>query len=191
MYNSYIQKCWEFFNYFKTVLTSSSLFLYLLSLSFTLLILSISLDSSSQFLLPFPLNLSLHIPLFSFLPSPPHPSTLSSPIHPLFLGCTLVSSQLCNNGIIDAGEECDDGNTADNDGCSMLCAIENNYECNNTMAPSVCTPILLDLDVSDGSLSKDSTAEFFDLNVPVFLFDPTMAQYFISPAGVRRDYLYV
>ena len=31
---------------------------------------------------------------------------------------------LCGNGVVDPGEACDDGNTADNDGCSATCGIE-------------------------------------------------------------------
>jgi cysteine-rich repeat protein len=31
---------------------------------------------------------------------------------------------VCGNGIIEAGEDCDDGNTADNDGCSSTCHRE-------------------------------------------------------------------
>ncbi|MCP4246278.1 MAG: DUF4215 domain-containing protein, partial [bacterium] len=30
----------------------------------------------------------------------------------------------CGNGIIEAGEECDDGNNTDGDGCSVECLIE-------------------------------------------------------------------
>jgi len=32
--------------------------------------------------------------------------------------------QFCGNGVIDQGEECDDGNWLDGDGCSSGCAIE-------------------------------------------------------------------
>ncbi|MFH1787744.1 MAG: myxococcus cysteine-rich repeat containing protein [archaeon] len=39
--------------------------------------------------------------------------------HPL----TLLSST-CGNGIIENGEECDDGNAVDGDGCSSICKIE-------------------------------------------------------------------
>ena len=31
---------------------------------------------------------------------------------------------MCGNGVIDEGEECDDGNTIDGDGCSSSCTIE-------------------------------------------------------------------
>ena len=30
----------------------------------------------------------------------------------------------CGNGFVDSGEECDDQNRVDGDGCSVACAIE-------------------------------------------------------------------
>jgi cysteine-rich repeat protein len=41
----------------------------------------------------------------------------------------------CGNGVVDSGEECDDGNTNLNDGCTM-CRIGAGYTCSG--APSVC-----------------------------------------------------
>jgi cysteine-rich repeat protein len=35
----------------------------------------------------------------------------------------------CGNGVIDAGEECDDGNWAGHDGCSAVCTVEPGYRC--------------------------------------------------------------
>jgi TonB family protein len=32
-----------------------------------------------------------------------------------------VSTAVCGNGILEAGEQCDDGNTSDGDGCSSTC----------------------------------------------------------------------
>ena len=32
----------------------------------------------------------------------------------------------CGDGIVDGGEQCDDGNTQDGDGCSSSCALEQN-----------------------------------------------------------------
>ncbi len=35
-----------------------------------------------------------------------------------------LEANCCGNGILDNNEECDDGNTTDNDGCSALCTTE-------------------------------------------------------------------
>ena len=46
-------------------------------------------------------------------------------------------TQVCGNGVLEAGEQCDNGNQA---GCNN-CVIQSGYECANTQgAPSVCTP---------------------------------------------------
>ncbi|NUP05869.1 MAG: DUF4215 domain-containing protein [Polyangiaceae bacterium] len=45
----------------------------------------------------------------------------------------------CGNGALEADEACDDGNSADNDGCSASCAVETGYDC--TGEPSECAPI--------------------------------------------------
>lgn len=37
---------------------------------------------------------------------------------------TTPSSPVCGNGVRDAGEQCDDGNTTNNDGCSAVCVTE-------------------------------------------------------------------
>ncbi len=44
----------------------------------------------------------------------------------------------CGNGILDPGEQCDDGNVIAGDGCSANCTIESGFSC--TGQPSVCTP---------------------------------------------------
>jgi large repetitive protein len=46
---------------------------------------------------------------------------------------------VCGNGIVEPGEQCDDGNTLSGDGCSSTCQVEAGYQC--TGQPSVCTPI--------------------------------------------------
>lgn len=43
---------------------------------------------------------------------------------------------LCGNGVIDSGEVCDDGNTANGDGCSNTCTIEIGFFCEEQ--PSIC-----------------------------------------------------
>jgi cysteine-rich repeat protein len=46
-------------------------------------------------------------------------------------------SASCGDSVVQAGEQCDDGNTASGDGCSATCQIEPCYTC--TGQPSVCT----------------------------------------------------
>lgn len=48
-----------------------------------------------------------------------------------------VCAVACGNGILDAGEECDDGGTSSTDGCSNLCKHEITYTAvNETSAPN-------------------------------------------------------
>ena len=35
----------------------------------------------------------------------------------------------CGNGVIDAGEECDDRNSQNGDGCNDSCKLETGYDC--------------------------------------------------------------
>jgi cysteine-rich repeat protein len=43
----------------------------------------------------------------------------------------------CGDGVVSPREDCDDGNTANNDGCSSTCGIEPGYGCTST-SPSTC-----------------------------------------------------
>ncbi|MFN0064581.1 MAG: lectin-like protein [Myxococcaceae bacterium] len=47
----------------------------------------------------------------------------------------------CGNGVLASGEACDDGNSANGDGCSSTCVVEPNYVCTNVNVntPSTCT----------------------------------------------------
>ncbi len=55
----------------------------------------------------------------------------------------------CGNSIIEQGEQCDDGNTNNNDGCSYLCQIEED----NT---PTTTPNILDISKLQGTIVKTS-----------------------------------
>ena len=54
-----------------------------------------------------------------------------------FLTASLVSvlvlessaQAVCGNSTLDAGEECEDGNTTNGDGCDDTCAIESGWDC--------------------------------------------------------------
>jgi cysteine-rich repeat protein len=43
---------------------------------------------------------------------------------------------VCGNGVVELAEECDDGNSVANDGCSSSCTVEQGWQC--TGAPSIC-----------------------------------------------------
>lgn len=36
---------------------------------------------------------------------------------------------MCGHGVVDAGEQCDDGNMTEADGCSIACTIEQGWSC--------------------------------------------------------------
>ncbi len=55
---------------------------------------------------------------------------------------TLYNVAMCGDENLDPGEDCDDGNTADGDGCDATCTLAACYSC--TGQPSVCTPEAID-----------------------------------------------
>ena len=57
----------------------------------------------------------------------------------LAVALVAFSGAACGNGIISRSEQCDDGNTRDEDGCSRVCTVEDGYRC--TGQPSVCVRI--------------------------------------------------
>jgi cysteine-rich repeat protein len=79
--------------------------------------------------------------------------------------CT-YTPPLCGNGVIDttwlpsgtpSPEGCDDGNTADGDGCSSSCTVETGYACSG--APSMCAPVCGDGLVVGGEQCDDGDTE--------------------------------
>lgn len=50
-----------------------------------------------------------------------------------------VPQGVCGDSVIDAGEQCDDGNRMDEDGCSATCAVEHGNYCGGE--PSVCISV--------------------------------------------------
>ncbi|KAJ1471368.1 hypothetical protein T484DRAFT_1844339 [Baffinella frigidus] len=43
-------------------------------------------------------------------------------------------NQVCGDGVVDEGEQCDDRNTVDRDGCSSSCMVECGFECQGVWA---------------------------------------------------------
>jgi cysteine-rich repeat protein len=74
----------------------------------------------------------------------------------------------CGDGITQIGEECDDGNLANNDGCSSTCEIEGNYcaevEPNNAIAEAT---LLSGCDGGTGQITPTGDADFYELEVLV------------------------
>jgi cysteine-rich repeat protein len=50
----------------------------------------------------------------------------------------LTFRRTCGDGVVDPGEQCDDGKRLDADGCDALCRVEPCFECAGV--PSVCAP---------------------------------------------------
>lgn len=44
---------------------------------------------------------------------------------------------ICGNGTLDAGEQCDDGNVMDFDGCTG-CVIDAGWDCSGTICTQYC-----------------------------------------------------
>jgi cysteine-rich repeat protein len=54
-----------------------------------------------------------------------------------FAADRVIVKPACGDGVVDPGDQCDDGNTLASDGCSATCTVEAGWAC--TGSPSVCT----------------------------------------------------
>jgi fibro-slime domain-containing protein len=54
----------------------------------------------------------------------------------------LAPNSKCGDGVISGAEQCEDGNTMSNDGCSSSCRVETNHECLNGVGKP-CTHIVV------------------------------------------------
>ena len=62
---------------------------------------------------------------------------------------TYTTTAVCGDGIIGAGEQCDDDNTTNGDGCSAQCKIESCWTC--VSQPSTCSPATAGTACNDGN----------------------------------------
>lgn len=76
------------------------------------------------------------------------------------------------DGVVDNGEECDDGNAVDDDGCSASSAVEDNYSCSNTI-------LWGDSDVNNITFANSAQVE----EVQFFKADGSQ----IKPTGIIGD----
>ena len=76
-------------------------------------------------------------------------------------GSACISS-FCGDNVVDAGEQCDDGNASNSDGCSDVCAIETGYTCSGQ--PNTCQDInecITNTDNCDADATCTNTAGSF------------------------------
>jgi cysteine-rich repeat protein len=66
----------------------------------------------------------------------------------------------CGDGVVGPGEQCDDGNVFDNDGCSATCALQPGYTCSGM--PSVCVTTCGDGVQAGGELCDDGNTNSGD-----------------------------
>ena len=66
------------------------------------------------------------------------------------------AAAVCGNNDVEIGEDCDDNNTTNGDGCSSTCTVESGYTC--TGDPSTCTldPVCGNNDVETGEDCDDN-----------------------------------
>ncbi|MDD9936751.1 MAG: DUF4215 domain-containing protein [Myxococcales bacterium] len=69
----------------------------------------------------------------------------------------------CGDGLVEGSEQCDDGDTADVDGCSATCTVEELYACNGE--PSECQPVWSFVSIRQFNVAN--------VNPPALHYDPT------------------
>ena len=69
-------------------------------------------------------------------------------------GTTLPPPVACGNGLLNVGEQCDDGNTTSGDGCSPLCQLEDNCLCPAPGQHCLCLSTC-----GNGILTSDETCD--------------------------------
>ncbi len=70
--------------------------------------------------------------------------------------CGDATISVCGNGVLEAGEMCDDGNSVPGDGCSGTCQIEASYSCPNVGQPCVYS---LQRVCGDGKVEGDEACD--------------------------------
>ncbi len=70
--------------------------------------------------------------------------------------CADATISVCGNGVIEAGEMCDDGNPMPGDGCSGTCQIEPSFTCPNVGKPCVYSLVRV---CGDGMIEGDEACD--------------------------------
>jgi fibro-slime domain-containing protein len=70
--------------------------------------------------------------------------------------CADATTSVCGDGVVEAGEQCDDGNSVPGDGCSGVCQIEPGYSC--PVAGQSCVYSLVQV-CGDGKIEGDEACD--------------------------------
>ncbi|MFT3775763.1 MAG: DVUA0089 family protein [Minicystis sp.] len=129
---------------------------------------------------------------------------------PFYVFKLKVSAPGCGDGIFQTGEQCDDNNTVNGDGCSSTCQFEKNYasevETNDTQA--LATPLPAAADGFIGSINPAGDLDYYSFDVTtagssvtistsnglgacpagfdskIYLYDPTHTQIAVNDDGL-------
>ena len=72
--------------------------------------------------------------------------------------CSDEEPPICGDGALDLGEQCDDGNMSDGDGCSSVCVVEDGWVCNDPVPPGTGSNVIADYSFESGNPAGDWTA---------------------------------
>ncbi len=75
------------------------------------------------------------------------------------VGCAKTPAPVCGNGKQEKGEECDDGNTKDGDGCTSKCAYE-------VVSPAQTGEVVITEILFDPKATSDASGEWLELTNP-------------------------
>ncbi|MAE42779.1 hypothetical protein CMO93_03335 [Candidatus Woesearchaeota archaeon] len=77
----------------------------------------------------------------------------------------LVQQTVCGNGIVQLGEDCDDNNSIEGDGCNFACVVELGYNC--TGSPSSCAATPAEINASLDEQEFEPIQELLSLPVEI------------------------
>ena len=76
-----------------------------------------------------------------------------------------VSAPGCGDGIVDAGEQCDDGNTSSGDGCSATCMAEAPWEIEPNDSTMTATPLWPGTTMWRGAINPTGDHDYFSFTL--------------------------